>query len=78
MDEHKDLPVQIISLDPAAPNISLGSLEADLKSCGVNDNFMLINDISLVVKPTVELSHRERATRMNSKLSFSHQGRLYG
>lgn len=30
MDEHKDLPVQIISLDPAAPNISLGSLEADL------------------------------------------------
>ena len=79
-NEHKRLPAQInaSSLVPAAtPNITLGSLQTDLKSCDVNENFILINDIGLDVRPYVELNYRERATRMNSKLSISHQGRLH-
>ena len=81
MDEHKDLPAQTASESSvsAAPNISLGLLQTDLKSCGMNENFILINDIGLYVSlPYVELNYREHATRMNSKLSFSNQGRLYG
>ena len=60
MDEHKDLPSQ-------APSVSLGSLQADLKSCGMNDNFILMNDhISLGVRPIVELNYGKYAAKMNT------------
>jgi serine/threonine protein kinase len=76
MDNHKGLD-QTASSISATPNISLGSLETALKSCGVEENFILINDISLGVRPVVELN-RDTYAKISSKLSFSYQGRLYG
>lgn len=81
MDEHESLPVQTASVSSvsATSNISLGSLQTLLtKTCGLNENFMLINDIGLNVRPCVELDCRKGVTRMESKLSFSYHGMLYG
>ena len=82
MDEHKGLSAQNASVSSvsATPNVSLGSLQTDLtESCGMNENFTLINDIGLdVTRPCVDLNYREHATRMNSKLSLSYHGKLYG
>ena len=75
MDEHKDLPSQATSI---APIVSLESLQADIKSCGMNGNFILINDIGFGVRPIMELNYGKYAATMNTKLNLSHQGRLYG
>ena len=79
MDEHLDLPPQTTSSDSTAPVrvVSLGSLQTDLLRDGVNDSFILVNDIGLHERPCVELD-KECASRINSKLSFSYQGKLYG
>ena len=79
MDEHKSLPDQIASSVSASatPNVSLGSLETALKSCGVDENFILMNDISLGARSIVELN-REHDAKISSKLSVSYKGTLYG
>ena len=81
MDENKDLLIETASESSisAIPSMSLGSLQADLtESCGINENFMLINDTSLGVRPCVELNYSKHVIKMNSKLRLLYQGRLYG
>ena len=79
MDEHKGLPDQIAFSESASatPNISLGSLETALRSCGVDENFILKDDISLGARPIVELN-REPDAKISSKLSISYKGTFYG
>lgn len=78
MDEHKSLPDQIASSESASatPTISLGSVETAVKSCGVNENFILIDD-SFGARQIVELN-RDPDAKISSKLRVSYKGRLYG
>jgi hypothetical protein len=84
MDKHtEDLPAQTASESDSLVSatsdvyISLSTLETDLKSCGVEENFILTSDINLGVRPVVELD-RESDAKTSTKLSHYYQGRLYG
>ena len=76
-DCHRSLPVQMASSASATPNVSFESLKTDLKSCGVDENFILMNDISSGARSIVELN-REHDAKISSKLSVSYKGRFYG
>ena len=65
------------SSDSATPSVSISSLETDLKSSGINDDFILLINFGLSMRPAVELDGKSDP-KIDSKLSISHHGRLYG
>ena len=75
-DNTDDFPAQTAS-ESSTSSVSLSSLKTALKSCDVEENFILASDISLDMRPVVELN-RDDDAKISSKLSLSYQGRLYG
>ena len=52
-DEHTEGSSAEIASESATPSVSISSLETDLKSCGIKDDFIL--DVGLGVRPVMEL-----------------------